>query len=112
MKISHSLRVAKLILCQACHLLVYYGPIEDLVKFRINWKLSIWRNSKYVLLFVQAYLSVKKENSAEVSIRTRGQREKNVVTFADLNGSADDPPQSEDQGKHFLRYVFLPHLEN
>ncbi|XP_048116651.1 ATPase family AAA domain-containing protein 2-like isoform X2 [Alosa alosa] len=50
-----------------------------------------------------AYLAVKKENGAEVSIRTKGQREKSMVTFADLNGSASDPQQSEDQGKHFLR---------
>ncbi|XP_042560325.1 ATPase family AAA domain-containing protein 2-like isoform X1 [Clupea harengus] len=50
-----------------------------------------------------AYLPVKKENSSEVSIRTRGQRGKNGVSFADMNGSATDPPQPEDQGKHLLR---------
>ncbi|KAL2084285.1 hypothetical protein ACEWY4_019803 [Coilia grayii] len=51
-----------------------------------------------------AYLSPKKENSPQMmNIRTRGRREKSTVTFANLNGSAEDPQKSDDEGKHFLR---------
>ncbi|XP_063055005.1 ATPase family AAA domain-containing protein 2-like isoform X2 [Engraulis encrasicolus] len=36
-----------------------------------------------------------------MNIRTRGKR--GSVTFADMNGSAEDPHKSDDEGKHFLR---------